>query len=116
MHVGRDYRLPVPISKNKDDFIVSPAYNVFEVSDTSCLNPDYLMMWFMRSEFDRNAWFYTDADVRGGLSWDALCEMKIPIPSIDEQLQFVSQFELIKQKISISENIIKFRGYKSCYF
>jgi type I restriction enzyme S subunit len=72
MHVGRDKRLPVAISKSEDDFIVSPAYDVFEIKNETILNPDYLMMWFSRKEFDRNAWFYTDADVRGGLSWDCV--------------------------------------------
>ena len=67
MHVGRDYRLPVAMSKTENDFIVSPAYDVFEITDTEKLLPEYLMMWFSRAEFDRNAWFFTDADVRGGL-------------------------------------------------
>jgi type I restriction enzyme S subunit len=29
MHVGRDKRLPVALSNQEDDFIVSPAYDVF---------------------------------------------------------------------------------------
>src|SRR5690242_15561691 len=57
MHVGRDYRLPVALSKSENDFIVSPAYDVFEITDTEKLLPEYLMMWFSRKEFDRNAWF-----------------------------------------------------------
>ena len=64
MHVWRDKRLPVALSKSDEDFIVSPAYNVFEIIDEKELLPEYLMMWFSRQEFDRNAWFYTDADVR----------------------------------------------------
>jgi type I restriction enzyme S subunit len=68
MHVGRDKRLPVALSYSDSEFIVSPAYDVFEIIDESILNAEYLMMWFSRKEFDRNAWFYTDADVRGGLS------------------------------------------------
>ena len=34
MHVGRDYRLPISMSKSDDEFIVSPAYDVFEIKDT----------------------------------------------------------------------------------
>src|SRR5260370_41929992 len=52
MHVGRDYRLPVALSDSEDDFLVSPAYDVFEVNDTEALLPEYLMMWFSRKEFD----------------------------------------------------------------
>ena len=65
MHVGRDNRIPLALSQSSDPFIVSPAYTVFEITNTSELYPEYLMMWFSRAEFDREAWFHTDADVRG---------------------------------------------------
>jgi type I restriction enzyme S subunit len=80
MHVGRDYRIPIAVSKSENPFMVSPAYDVFEIKDTKELMPEYLMMWFERAEFDRNAWFYTDADVRGGLPWQAFEDMQLPIP------------------------------------
>jgi len=53
MHVWRDKRVPVALSHSDEDFIVSPAYNVFEIIDTNELLPEYLMMWFSRKEFDR---------------------------------------------------------------
>ena len=89
MHVGRDFRLPISLSRSDEDFIVSPAYDVFEIRDTNAVLPEYLMMWFSRSEFDRNAWFYTDADVRSGLHWNALCDMELPIPQISELHEIV---------------------------
>lgn len=85
MHVGRDEKIPMAILGSDDPIIVSPAYFVFEVSNPDILFPEYLMMWFSRKEFDRNAWFYTDADVRGGMGKDALLDMKLPIPSIEQQ-------------------------------
>jgi len=48
MHVGRDKRLPIALSKKEKDFIVSPAYDVFEIIDENILYPEYLMMWFLR--------------------------------------------------------------------
>ena len=48
MHVGRDYRLPISLSKSDDEFMVSPAYDVFEIEDTEIIEPEYLMMWFSR--------------------------------------------------------------------
>ena len=56
MHVGRDQRLPVSLSRDSNDFLVSPAYNVFEVIDLNALLPEYLMMWFSRREFDICKW------------------------------------------------------------
>lgn len=58
MHVGRDYRIPIALSNSEEPFMVSPAYDVFEIKDTTKLLPEYLMMWFSRKEYDRNAWFY----------------------------------------------------------
>jgi type I restriction enzyme S subunit len=107
MHVGRDYRLPVALSKSASNFIVSPAYDVFEVKDTSILMPEYLMMWFSRKEYDRNAWFYTDADVRGGLNWKAFCDMTLPIPKPDKQKELVTEYESIVKRISHNSKFIK---------
>lgn len=105
MHVGRDYRIPVALSEKEKPFIVSPAYDVFEIMDTSILLPEYLMMWFRRAEFDRNAWFYTDADVRGGLAWDAFCSIELPVPSIEKQREIVREYNVVKNRLKLNEEI-----------
>ncbi len=105
MHVGRDKRLPVALSTSEEDFLVSPAYDVFEIKDENVLNPEYLMMWFSRKEFDRNAWFYTDADVRGGLHWKAFCNMQLPIPTLDKQKEIVTEYNTIVNRIKLNEQL-----------
>lgn len=107
MHVGRDYRIPIALSDKEDAFIVSPAYDVFEIKDTSILLPEYLMMWFSRKEFDRNAWYYTDADVRGGLAWKAFCDTQLPIPSIEKQREIVKEYNTIQDRIRLNEQLIQ---------
>lgn len=104
MHVGRDARLPISMSTFDYDFIVSPAYDVFEVTSSEVL-PEYLMLWFRRKEFDRQCWFYTDADVRGGLHLDALKSIEIKVPSIEQQRQIVAQYQSITNKIKVNEQI-----------
>jgi len=105
MHVGRDYRIPVALSDRDEPFMVSPAYDVFEIKDTSILHPEYLMMWFSRAEFDRNAWFYTDADVRGGLAWKAFCDMQLPVPDINKQREIVREYNTIVNRIKLNEQL-----------
>lgn len=105
MHVGRDYRIPVAKSNSNSPFIVSPAYDVFEVIDESVLLPDYLMLWFKRREFDRNAWFYTDADVRGGLNWKAFINMQLPIPSPEKQKELIEEYEAIENRIQLNKKL-----------
>ncbi len=105
MHVGRDLRIPIAISKNKKPFMVSPAYDVFEIRKTDKLLPDYLMMWMKRPEFDRECAFHTDADVRGGLSWEDFCDLTLPIPSIKKQREIVADYQAVENKIKTNEAI-----------
>lgn len=107
MHVGRDKRLPVALWKGEESIIVSPAYDVFEIIDTEVLDPDYLMMWFLREEFDRNAWFYTDADVRGGLKWEGFCNITLPVPSIKKQKEIVTEFNVLLDRKEINNQLIE---------
>ena len=106
MHVGRDYRIPIALSKEEIPFMVSPAYDVFEIIDTDVLLPEYLMMWFSRKEFDRNTWFHTDADVRGGLPWSAFCDLELPIPSIEKQQEIVREYNTIQNRIALNNQLI----------
>jgi type I restriction enzyme S subunit len=107
MHVGRDYRIPIAVSERDEPFMVSPAYDVFEIKNSKELLPKYLMMWFERSEFDRNAWFYTDADVRGGLAWQAFEDMQLPIPYIDKQQEIVKEYNVIQNRIALNQQLIQ---------
>lgn len=105
MHVGRDNRIPLALSQSSNPFIVSPAYTVFEITNTSELYPEYLMMWFSRAEFDREAWFHTDADVRGGLPWNLFCDIELPVPSIEKQREIVKEYNTIVNRIKLNEHI-----------
>ena len=106
MHVGRDEKIPMALLTTDETIIVSPAYFVFEVANPNILLPEYLMMWFSRKEFDRNAWFYTDADVRGGMDKDALLDMKLPIPPIERQREIVAEYETLSRRIAINKQLI----------
>ncbi|TCT34477.1 type I restriction enzyme S subunit [Providencia alcalifaciens] len=106
MHVGRDEVLPISMLEDDEPIIVSPAYVVFEVKDEEELLPAYLMMWCRRSEFDRNAWFMTDNSVRGGFSWADFCNMKLPIPSIENQREIVREYNVVNDRIALNEKLM----------
>ena len=94
MHVGRDEKIPMAMWNDANPIIVSPAYFVFEITKTEDLLPEYLMMWFRRAEFDRNAWFYTDADVRGGMN--IFHSMQALLPATQENYnQFLTEGQKI---------------------
>ena len=101
MHVGRDERLPIALYEKDNAAIVSPAYFMFEIIDRDVLNEEYLMMWFRRPEFDRECWFMTDGSVRGGISWDDLCRIKLPVPSYARQCEIVESYRAITDRIAL---------------
>ena len=105
MHVGRDERLPVALYSEDTPAIVSPAYFMFEIRDTTVLNADFLMMWFRRPEFDRICWLHTDGSVRGGITWDDICRMEIPVPPIDKQIEIVNSYQAITERIKLKKQI-----------
>lgn len=105
MHVGRDERLPVALYEEDDPAIVSPAYFMFEIIDGNVLDENYLMMWFRRPEFDRICWLHTDGSVRGGITWDDICRLELPIPPIDEQREIVRSYKAITERIVIKKQI-----------
>ena len=101
MHVGRDERLPIALYEKDNASIVSPAYFMFEIIDRDVLNEEYLMMWFRRPEFDRECWFMTDGSVRGGITWDDLCRIKLPVPSYARQCEIVESYRAITNRIAL---------------
>ncbi len=105
MHVGRDGRLPVARYTDDTPAIVSPAYFMFEIIDQNEIEPEYLMLCFRRPDFDRMCWFRTDASVRGGITWDDVCALTIPVPSIDEQKKVVHDYQIVTDRISLLQKI-----------
>lgn len=89
----------------EEEAIVSQAYTVFEVVDKSELLPDYLMMWFRRPEFDRYARFKSHGSAREIFDWEEMCEVRLPIPDIEEQREIVAQYEAITRRIVLNERI-----------
>ncbi|HLU86509.1 MAG TPA: restriction endonuclease subunit S, partial [Taishania sp.] len=79
----------------------------FEVIDENELLPEFLMMEFQRPEFDRKAWTYCDSSVRGGLEWDRLCDMEIPIPDITEQRKYVALYKGLLTNQKTYENSLE---------
>ncbi|GAA4517038.1 restriction endonuclease subunit S [Sphingobacterium thermophilum] len=105
MQVRRDKKMPVALLKELDVAILSPAYPVFEVKDENEVLPDYLMLWFTRSEFDREACFHAVGGVRGSLEWEDFCNMELPIPSIEKQREIVAQYQAVENKIRVNKQI-----------
>lgn len=107
MQVRRDKKMPVALLKDIDEAIISQAYPIFEVKDEKELLPEYLMMWFERSEFDREACFHAVGGVRGSLEWEDFENMQLPIPHIAKQHVIVKEYNIIQNRIAQNQQIIQ---------
>lgn len=88
-----------------EDCIISSSYSVFEVKDKDELDPDYLMLWFSRPEFDRYARYKSHGSVREIFDWDELCMVELPVPPIEKQREIVVAYKAITERIELKKKI-----------
>ena len=105
MQVSRDEKIPVACQKEYEAAIMSPAYPIFRVKDTEIILPEYMEMWFMRSEFDREASFVAVGGVRGSMPWEEFAKLKLPVPTIEEQRKIVDRYNAITDRITLKKQI-----------
>lgn len=105
MQVSRDAKIPIACLKDYDMAIMSPAYAIFKVKDSSVVLPDYLDLWFKRSEFDREAAFIAVGGVRGSMPFDEFCRIKVLVPSMAKQLEIVNNYKAITERIELKKQI-----------
>lgn len=99
-------KVSIALYKDDEKAIVSQAYTIFEVKNKQELLPEYIMMWFRRHEFDRYARFKSHGSAREIFSWEEMCDVELPVPSIEQQQKIVSEYEAITRRIRLNEQII----------
>lgn len=88
-----------------DDAIVSTSYTVFEVTKQDELLPEYLMMWFRRTEFDRYARYMSHGSTREAFGWEDMCDVELPVPSPEKQKEIVKEYHAITDRIKLNEQL-----------
>lgn len=102
----RGDKIAIALYKDDEKAIVSQAYTIFEVKNKQELLPEYLMMWFRRPEFDRYARFKSHGSAREIFSWEEMCDVELPVPSIEQQQKIVSEYKAVTRRIRLNEQII----------
>ena len=90
---------------DEEDCIISSSYTVFEVENKEELDPEYLMLWFSRPEFDRYARYKSHGSVREIFDWNELCMVELPVPTIEKQLEIVNSYKAITERIALKKKI-----------
>lgn len=101
----RGDKIGIALLTDYDEGLVSNIYTVFEITDTSKLLPEYLMLWFSRPEFDRYARYKSHGSVREIFDWDEMCRVELPVPPLNEQQKIVDTYNAITNRIQIKQKI-----------
>lgn len=88
-----------------EDIVVSSVNEVFSV-DESYLLPEYLCMFFNRTEFDRYARFHSWGSARETFTWVDLIDVEIPIPDIQTQQYIVNIFNAYQLRKEINKQLL----------
>lgn len=92
--------------REEEDCTVSASYCVFDVKNEDILSPKYLMMWFRRPEFDRYAIYHSHGSAHEYFTFENMCDVELPIPSIEQQRKIVAEYETISRRIFLNEQMI----------
>lgn len=92
-------------NSTEEDIVVSSVNEVFSV-DESHLLPEYLCMFFNRTEFDRYARFHSWGSARETFTWADLVEVEIPIPDIQTQQYIVNIFNAYQLRKEINKQLL----------
>ena len=103
----RGDKIAISLNEKFDKMLVSQAYTPFEVKDKNELDPEYLMMWFRRPEFDRYARFKSHGSAREIFDWEEMCNTLLPIPHIDKQREIVKEYNTIQNRIALNQQLIQ---------
>jgi len=97
-------RISIALRKGPD-CIVSPSYRIFKSKNEEILDSDYLLMWFKRPIFDRYARFKSHGSAHEFFDWDEMCEVELPVPSLEEQRTIVAEYRVVTDRIRLNEKI-----------
>ena len=98
-------KISIALNDSKETYICSSSYVVFRSKDPEKLFPQYLMLFFSRSEFNRYARFHSLGSARETFDWAEMCEVEIPIPDIKVQKAIAAMFSVYTERKKINEQL-----------
>lgn len=96
-------------NNTKECFLISWNNIAFRVKHDA-LNtviPSYLFLHFNREEWDREACFCSWGSSTEVFSWEALCDMKLTLPSIDQQRKYVDVYLALQNNLAAYQSKVE---------
>ena len=96
-------------NNTKECFLISWNNIAFRVKPDA-LNtviPSYLFLHFNREEWDREACFCSWGSSTEVFSWEALCDMKLTLPSIEQQRKYVDVYLALQNNLAAYQSKVE---------
>ena len=100
----RGDKISLALNISENTYLVSSISIVFD-TQKDVLLPEYLMLFFVRSEFDRYARFHSWGSARETFDWSEMCDVQIPIPDIKIQQYIVNIYTAYLLRKEINEQL-----------
>ena len=84
-------------NNTEEKLLVSSISCVIRVKDRNALNPDFLYLMFCRPEFDRYTRFHSWGSAREAFTYEDMCRVRIPLPSLNEQQKVVNAWKAFRE-------------------
>lgn len=98
-------RITIALNESESTYVCSSSYVAFKSANGKALLPQYLMLFFARSEFDRYARFNSWGSARETFDWSEMCNVEVPIPDIKIQKSIAEIFAVYNERKSINERL-----------
>lgn len=98
-------KITLALNDSDSTLICSSSYVAFKSQNSKVLYPQYLMLFFSRSEFDRYARFNSWGSARETFDWSEMCNVEIPIPDIKIQKSIAEFFSVYNERKAINERL-----------
>ena len=93
----RGDKVALAFNNSGDTYLISSIYCVFKVAKPIELVPEFLYLFFLRPEFDRYARYNSWGSAREVFSWEDMCNILIPLPSVAEQQKVVNAWRAFRE-------------------
>ena len=101
----RGDKISLAMNNTEETYICSSSYLVFRCNNLEAVLPQYLMLFFSRSEFDRYSRFNSWGSARETFDWEEMCRVQIPIPPINIQQDIVNIYNAFIMRKDINEKL-----------
>lgn len=100
----RGDKISLAMNSSDEMYLVSSISTVFRTNKEHLL-PEYLFLFYSRTEFDRYARFNSWGSARETFNWNDMCDIKIPIPDITIQKSIAEMYTVYNKRKGINEQL-----------